>query len=103
MAALEKQVSFPHPPVALSASYTAHQLDGVVESMRLQRVIPLADPPLSSYSELVAAWGWIGRGSQVCFHRLCGTPSSLSFKVLQGAVDELHHCIVEAIDLRAKM
>jgi hypothetical protein len=41
------------------------QLDGVIESVRLQRVLPLADPPIASYSELVAAWSWIGRSSQV--------------------------------------
>lgn len=72
IAALEKQVFFQLTNSALS--HAAFQLDGVVESMQLQRVIPLADPPIASYSELVAAWGWIGRGSQVfffCVFRAC--------------------------------
>ena len=60
------------------------QLDGVIESTMNLHVLPLADPPLGSYSDLVAAWTWMGRCTQ-------------------GAVDEMHHCIVEAIDVRTKL
>ena len=79
--------------------------------MTTLRVLPLADPPIASYSDLVAVWGWIGRSSQVplpiciyiCIYTCIFQAFNNIFYVLQGAIDELHHCIVEAIDLRAKL
>jgi len=64
MSSLEKQVHF-LPDTNPRTSNECFQLDGVIESVMIQRVLPLADPPIASYSELVAAWSWIGRSSQV--------------------------------------
>jgi hypothetical protein len=65
MSILEKQVLASISIAKMKISHVFSQLDGVIESMTTLRVVPLADPPVASYSEFVATWGWLGRGSQV--------------------------------------